>query len=191
MVRCICVLFGAFLSAGCAHGGAGGASPEAVELTAYLPLAVGNQWLYATSFQGQSQADLSVNLVSSQGPFFLDNRRPPSQYVFDAEGLRDGAKRYLLKLPLAEGTQWMSVADLNTVERYRILDVARRVQVPAGIFEGCVVVQMEVRMQENRAMRNEVTFAPGVGIVSIQVTLIDGAKSFVQSTLKLKTYQLK
>ena len=70
-----------------------------------------------------------------------------------AEGLRDGAKRYLLKAPLTEGTEWMSVADLNTVERYRIIDVDRKVTVPAGVFAACVVVRMEVRMKEKRGMQ--------------------------------------
>jgi hypothetical protein len=187
-----CLLFGAIWLGGCAHSaGSQGAAEGAVDLAAYLPLAVGNQWTYATSFQGQPQADLTVKIVEKQGPYFLDDRHPASHYVFDAEGLRDGAKRYLLKLPLVDGTEWMSVADLNTVERYRIVDAARKVQVPAGVFDKCVVVQMEVRMQANRAMRNEMTFAPGVGVISIQTTLLDGAKSFDQSSLKLKTYKVK
>ena len=75
--------------------------------------------------------------------------------------------------------------------RYRIVDVARKVQVPAGVFPGCVVVRMEVRMQKGRSMRNEMTFAPGVGIILIQTTLLEGAKSAVQSTLELKNYKLK
>ncbi len=190
-VGCFCLLFGAIWFGGCAHSTGGqGAAGGAVDLATYMPLAVGNQWTYATSFQGQAQPDLTVKIAAKQGPYFLDDRKPASRYVFDAEGLRDGAKRYLLKLPLAEGTEWMSVADLNTVERYRIVDAARKVQVPAGVFDDCVVVQMEVRMQAQRAMRNEMTFAPGVGIISIKTTLLDGAKSFDQSSLELKTYKV-
>jgi len=160
-----------------------------VNIQSYLPLAVGNKWSYATSFQGQPQADLVVSLVKKQGPFFLDDRPKPSRYAFDNNGLRDGNKRYLLKLPLEVGTKWMSVADLNTVEHYRILDVNRKVKVPAGVFSGCVVVRMEVRMTDTRSMRNDMTFAPGVGIVEVRTWLLDGSKALPQSVLQLKKFE--
>lgn len=175
-------------SIGCAGMRSQVRSEEAKNIQNYLPLAVGNKWTYATSFQGQTQADLTVSLVKRQGPYFLDDRPKPSHYAFDSYGLRDGNKRYLLKLPLEPDTKWMSVADINTVEHYRILDVDRKVKVPAGVFSGCVVVRMEVRMTKTKAMRNDMTFAPGVGIVEIRTWLLDGAKAIPQSVLQLKRF---
>jgi hypothetical protein len=187
-----CAVLVCLLVAGCAHSsrqrldGPGGDRT----LSRYMPLTIGNRWTYATSFQGQAQPDLTVEIVGQEGGFFLDNRPSPSRYRFDAEGLRDGTKRYMLKTPLAEGTEWMSVADLNTVEHYRIVDVDRRVQVPAGVFSGCVVVRMEVRMNEKQALRNEMTFAPDVGIIEVRTLLQDGSKFLPQSHLQLKVLEL-
>ena len=129
--------------------------------------------------------------MRKEGGYFLDNRPKPSRFGIDGEGLRDGTKRYLLKTPLTEGTEWMSVADLNTVERYRIVDTRRKLRVPAGVFADCVVVQMEVRMEGNKALRNLVVYAPGVGIVDIRVLLRDGKKLLPQSHLQLKKFDLK
>ena len=175
----------------CAPAGVAKRSENARSLAAFFPLAVGNSWVYATEFQGQPQADLTVSIVRKEGGYYLDNRPKPSRFGIDGEGLRDGTKRYLLKTPLAQGTKWMSVADLNTVERYRIVDARRKLQVPAGVFSDCVVVQMEVNMKGNKALRNEVTYAPGVGIVQIRVVLREGKKLLPQSRLQLKNFELK
>lgn len=175
----------------CAPSGEVKRSENAKSLAAYFPMAIGNSWVYATEFQGQPQADLTVSIVRKEGGYFLDNRPKPSRFGIDGEGLRDGTKRYLLKTPLTEGTEWMSVADLNTVERYRIVDTRRKLRVPAGVFADCVVVQMEVRMEGNKALRNLVVYAPGVGIVDIRVLLRDGKKLLPQSHLQLKKFDLK
>ncbi len=174
----------------CAHGPELTAGPTASHpLESYMPLAVGNRWVYGTTFQGQPQPDLEVLLVREEDGFFLDNRPTPSRFRFDAEGLRDGATRYVLKAPLSQGARWMSVADLKTVERYEIAAVERKVSVPAGVFQGCVTVRMEVRLDERRSMRNEMTFAPGVGMVDVRVSLLDGAKEIPQSRLVLKRFE--
>jgi hypothetical protein len=160
-------------------------------LERYMPLAEGNRWVYGTLFQGQPQPDLEVKIVRQEDGYFLDNRPSPSRFRFDAEGLRDGSTRYLLKAPLETGLKWMSVADLKTVEHYEIVAVDRKVSVPAGVFEDCVTVRMEVRMDDKRSMRNDMTFAPGVGMVDVRVTLLEGARASLQSHLVLKVYELK
>jgi hypothetical protein len=186
------MLLSALCLGACAHGPQAPEGPTASHpLESYMPLAVGNRWVYGTSFQGQPQPDLEVALVREEGGFFLDNRPNPSRFRFDAEGLRDGATRYVLKAPLSAGAKWMSVADLKTVEHYEIAAVDRKVSVPAGVFEGCVTVRMEVRLDERRAMRNEMTFAPGVGMVDVRVSLLDGAKELPQSRLVLKRFEPK
>lgn len=176
----------------CAHGGAGpAAEPAQTSLARYLPLAVGNRWIYQTEFQGQPQADLEVTLVKEEQGAFLDSRPVPARYIIDGEGIRDGDRRYLLKLPLRKGNRWMSVADVRTVEHYEIVADDRRVPLPLGELRGCVVVQMEVRLDERRSMRNFMTFAPGVGIVEVYTVLKDGAREVPQARLRLKSYQLQ
>ncbi len=175
---------------GCAHDPARPAGRNGAELERYLPLRVGNQWTYQTRFQGQPQPDLTIRLTAEKNGYVHDDRPQPSRYRYDAEGLRDGNERYLLKRPLEEGTAWMSVADLNTVERYRIVDVDRRVQVPAGVFEDCVVVRLQVVMPGERMMRNDMTFAPDVGIVEVRTVVLEGKREIPQSHLKLESYAL-
>lgn len=176
----------------CAHVATNGSAAPAAEhsLAEYLPLAVGNRWTYQTSFQGQPQADLVVEIVKRRGDVFIDNRPRPSHLTIDGQGIRDGNRRYLLKAPLATGTRWMSVADVRTVEHYRILEVGRKVTVPAGNFDDCVVVRMEVRLNEKRAVQNDMTFAPGVGIVRIATRLLDGSREIPQADMRLKDVKL-
>jgi hypothetical protein len=157
----------------------------------YMPLAVGQQWTYATTFQSQPQDDVVVSIVGQQGPYFIDNLPKPSRFVVDAHGLRDGSKRYLLKNPLAVGTQWMSVADVKTVERYRIVAIDRKVSLPAGVFKNCVVVSWDVQMKPTEFLRNEMTFAPCVGIVEIKVSHLKGDKARIQSHFRLKSFIVK
>lgn len=175
---------------GCAHGPERTDGRTGAELERYLPLQVGNRWTYQTRFQGQQQPDLTIRLVAEKNGYVLDDRPRPSRYRYDAEGLRDGNERYLLKRPLEKGNAWMSVADLNTVERYRIVDADRRVRVPAGVFEHCVVVRLQVAMPGERMMRNDMTFAPDVGIVEVRTVVLEGKREIPQSHLKLASYVL-
>lgn len=161
----------------------------AAQLKEYYPLSVGNCWTYATSFQNQAQPDLKVCIVKEEDGYFLDNRPAPSRLRFDATGLRDGQVRYLLKAPLEEGAEWMSVADVRTVEHYRIEAVGKKIKVPAGVFKDCVVVRMDVRMTDQRSMVSRMTFAPGVGIVEIHISLKKGSELLPQSVMQLKKYE--
>jgi hypothetical protein len=161
-----------------------------ISLNSYYPLAVGNSWVYSTAFREQAQPDLSVSIVKSEKGYFFDNRPQPSRLKFDGVGLRDGTVRYLLKGPIEKGNKWMSVADIRTVEHYEIVDVAKTVKVPAGVFKDCVLVRMEVRINEKRSMENYMTFAPGVGIVKIQTKVKKGAEEMIQTSMELKKYEV-
>ena len=180
---------------GCAHIGGRGAEKDDGEtarykLEKYFPLAVGNSWTYQTSFQDQAQSDLVVTIIKEDKGFFIDDRPRPGRLHLDASGIRDGNIRYLLKSPLKKGSKWMSVADIRTVEHFEIAEVARKIQTPAGVFRDCVVVNMEVKIKENRSMVNRMTFAPEVGIVEIRAILIEGTKNITQSYMVLKAYKL-
>jgi hypothetical protein len=189
-MKSFCLAFLLFV-AGCSHvdtAGTGKAAASA-RLEDYYPLAVGSCWTYATAFQGQAQPDLKVCIVTEENGFFLDSRPVPSRLRFDAAGLRDGQVRYLLKAPLEAGNQWMSVADVRTVEHYQIEAVGKKAKVPAGVYRDCVVVRMEVRLTEEQSMLNRITFAPGVGIVEIRASLKQGAEYLPQSVMRLKKFE--
>jgi hypothetical protein len=176
--------------AGCSHVETVDTTRTATaQLEEYYPLKVGNCWTYGTSFQNQAQPDLKVCIVKEEKGFFLDNRPVPSRLRFDATGLRDGQVRYLLKAPLEEGQKWMSVADVRTVEHYRIEAVGKKVKVPSGVYDDCVVVHMEVRLSEEKSMVNRMTFAPGIGIVEIRASFKKGAERLPQSLMQLKKYE--
>ena len=188
------VLFGvifAFVISGCAHVDENKKSSAVGSVAEYYPLAVGNSWTYTTTFLEQDQADLVVSIVKEENGYFIDNRPTPSKLKFDGIGLRDGSIRYLLKGPVTKGNKWMSVADVRTVERYEITGIDEKIKVPAGVFDKCVKVEMEVKMTETRSMVNQMIFAPGVGIVRIKTHMKEGAKQVPQTMMALKTYQIK
>ncbi len=174
----------------CAHVGIGADTKVRYPIESFLPLAVGNEWIYATRFQAQPQADLRVSIIKEEGGYFYDDRPSPSRMRFDTVGLRDGEIRYLLKRPMMRGQKWMSVADVKTVEHYEIEATGQEVRVHAGVFGDCVIVRMEVKLDKNRAMLTYFTFAPAVGIIEIRTILKTGADLHEQSTLQLKSYQL-
>ncbi len=179
--------------AGCAHlAGTGGRAGDSrvAPLDVFFPLAVGNSWTYQTFFQGQAQPDLVVTIVEHKDGFFIDDRPHPGRMMIDGEGIRDGNVRYLLKAPLRKGSKWMSVADVRTVEHYEIVAVDKDIRVPAGVFKGCLVVRMEVRMTEKLSMVNKMFFAPRVGIIEIMASLKDGARVIPQSKMELKSFKL-
>jgi hypothetical protein len=68
----------------------------------------------------------------------------------------------ILKAPLEPGRAWTFER-----QRWRVVAVGARVTVPAGTFEGCVVVEDEAL--EAGAHRGRVTYAPGVGPVVVEV----------------------
>jgi hypothetical protein len=72
------------------------------------------------------------------------------------------------------------VADVRTVEHYQIEAVGKKIEVPAGVFSDCVMVRMEVRITEEHSMINRITFAPGVGILEIYVSLKKGAERMIR-----------
>ncbi len=189
---CLLVVSMAFYLVACAHGDASTKAGRELQddPSIFLPLAIGNQWTYGTSFRQQQQPELTVRIVREQDGLFVDDRPTPGRMRFDGVGIRDANTRYLLKGPLKQGTKWMSVADVRTVERYEIESVGVKIRVPAGVFSDCVTVKMEVRMTNSRSMVNRMTFAPHVGIVEIRTALQDGSKTIPQSRMVLKAFAL-
>ena len=114
-----------------------------------------------------------------------------AQLFNDAFGVRD-QKRYLLRDPVEVGTEWSNVVSVSSVERYKIVAANVGCDCPAGHFEGCVVVESINKVEEGKALVNELTFAPKIGLVRISTLLVlaDG-KKLPQSALELTKYEVK
>lgn len=157
------------------------------ELSEYLPLAVGNTWTYDRRFLGEQGVD-KVEIVKEQDGYFVDNRG--NALAVDAFGVRD-AKRYLLRHPIEAGRSWTTVVSASSMERYQILDAGFDCQVPAGHFQDCVRVEARNRIDREKTMINEITFAPRVGMVQLDFFVETGSQRIPQGQLLLTAWSLK
>lgn len=162
-------------------GGGGGA-----DAAIYYPLAVGNRWTYQVKLLGEA-SEQTVRIEREVGGVFFDNQG--GQLSVDAFGITD-RKRYLLREPVEAGGEWTNVVSVSSTERYRILEVGPPCVVPAGRFERCVRVESRNRLDAKTTLVNEITFAPRVGIVRIQVVAETGGQRIPQTELLLKSYEL-
>ena len=157
------------------------------EAACFYPLAVGNSWTYQGRMLGV-RTRRSVRIVKEQAGVFHDNMGAALRV--DRHGLRD-TKRYILRGPLEKGTKWISVTSVQAVEHYKIVATGKPVTVPAGTFHGCVVVRASILLTRQRQLVNELTFAPRVGIIRIQTTMVEHGNRLVpQVDLKLHEYTL-
>jgi hypothetical protein len=163
------------------------AGQRGTDLSVYMPLAVGNSWIYERDHLGATGEE-RVEIVREENGFFLDNRG--NGFQVDAFGVRD-AKRYLLRHPIEAGNQWTTVVSVSSMERYRILDVGSTCDAPAGAFRDCVRVEAQNRIDGERTLINEMTFAPGVGIVRLSLFLDEKGRRVPQGGLALKSFTVK
>ncbi|MBX5480418.1 MAG: hypothetical protein IRZ16_01015 [Myxococcaceae bacterium] len=187
--RWIAALFSAaVLVTGCATT-RGAATPEQRrrDLSVYLPLAVGNTWTYDRAFLGE-KGEERVEIVKQADGYFVDGRG--NALTVDAYGIRD-PRRYLLRYPVEAGNSWTTVVSPSSMERYRILDVGFTCEVPAGRFEDCVRVEARNRIDREKTMINEITFAPHVGMVRFDFFLDASGRRIPQGQMLLKSYALK
>lgn len=153
----------------------------------YYPLAVGNSWRYQIQLLGE-KTEMEVKILKEENGVFEDSTG--NQLFTDAFGVRD-QKRYLLRDPVEVGTEWSNVVSVSSVERYKIVSANVSCDSPAGHFEGCVVVESTNRVGEGKALVNELTFAPKVGLIRVSTLLLDDGKKLPQSTLELTKYQVQ
>lgn len=152
----------------------------------YYPLAVGNRWIYEGTFLG-GKLERRIEVVKLDGGFFVDSEG--ARLTADAFGVRDD-KRYLLREPLEAGGTWTNVVSVSSVEHYRVLEAGLSCETPAGHFERCVRVEGRNRIDEKVTLVNEMTFAPGVGLVRMSVFAESDGKRIPQTNLALREYQL-
>lgn len=149
----------------------------------FYPLALGTTWTYEVQLLGETRTiDVKMLKVTDEG--FVEDSTG-AQFLVDAYGVRD-QKRYLLRNPVAPGTKWNNVVSVQSVESYEIIGTNQPCDAPAGTWEGCVIVQSRNRVQEGTTLVNEMTFAPGVGIVRLSTVIESNGKQIPQSALALK-----
>lgn len=174
------LLLPAALAAACASAPLAPARTSAPAGTApgdFFPLAVGNEWVWDdVSPQlpaGGRQSARTVRIVSkTDDGYFRDNER--TDLRADGECVRDRVRRLLCK-PLAAGSGWKSVVSVSSTERYEVVGVGERVEVPAGRYEGCVRVRAHNRAGPTSEHVMELTYAPGVGPVRLETwAIVDG-----------------
>lgn len=183
MRRLLLPLTAVLFAASCATTSSGGGTR--VKASDYHPAAVGAAWTYAGKVGGQP-VEKTITVTGKKDGFFADDAG--GLLKVDADGLRD-EKRYLLKNPLEKGKSWASIVSVSSTEHYEIVDLGFTVNTAAGQFNDCVLVRGTNRIDAQKALRNEWTFAPKVGMVRITGTLVDGAKEMPQVFLELKSYK--
>ena len=185
IVVAVALLAAAWVGTGCAKKTV---RPEERQrqLSEYLPLSVGNSWTYDRVFLGE-EGEQTVQIVREEDGFYVDDRG--NALAVDAHGIRD-PKRYLLRYPLESGREWTTIVSVSSMERYKILDVGFRCEVPAGTFTDCVRVEGRSRIDAEQWMVNQITFAPGVGMVRFEFFLDTANKRIPQGQMVLKRFEV-
>lgn len=148
----------------------------------FYPLELGTAWTYEVKLLGESR-NIEVTTLKKTSDGFVEDSTG-AQFLADSYGVRD-QKRYLLRNPIETGTKWTNVVSVSSVENYEIVATSQPCDAPAGKWEGCVVVESRNRVEEGTVLVNEMTFAPGVGIVRLTTVLESNGKQIPQSSLSL------
>lgn len=164
----------ALLALGCATAGATGAPQvgEATDPAAYYPLEVGWKWAYDVERDGQKIL-ATYAVVRRHGDIAVVQAGDEDlTYVVNRDGIarrdEDGSLDFLLRGPVAAGTTWKLGAG-----EARIAAVRETADVPAGRFEGCVVVEQR-RTDPVRVART--VLAPGIGPVLVESQIHDAGR---------------
>ncbi|PTL85349.1 hypothetical protein [Vitiosangium sp. GDMCC 1.1324] len=181
------LVVGAGGCAGRQHVAAESESRPSESLGEYYPLAVGNRWTYRVN--GRADRTVDVEVLKEEDGYFHDNQG--GQLAVDGFGIRD-RKRYLLRGPLAAGTEWTNVVSVSSTERYRILQSGVPCEAPAGSFQHCVRVEARNRVDATTTLVNALTFAEGVGLVRVEVSAEkSNGERVPQTWLELASYKLQ
>jgi hypothetical protein len=177
------------LLAGC--GGArqaGTAELDRLAPTHLYPLAEGNVWSYNVRTTGEELPTLHIQRVTAvrgtevEIQAWSDRRE---RYEVRNGGIyRPGYGAWLLKAPVRIGAQWPSSSS-RTAE---VTSVDERIEVPAGVFEGCVRVEED----GGAAKVSSVTvYCPGVGPVRVESSLrADTTGQTIRTVGELLGYEL-
>jgi hypothetical protein len=183
--------------AACSHAPAAPASAPPVaapvgDPTAYFPLAIGNEWTWLdrSPQAGTGGAKRrTVRIVSrDQDGYFVDDARGALRV---AHGCIQDRVRRILCAPFDLDRSWSSVVSETSTERYQIAAVGVSAAVPAGTFEGCILVRARTRAAEDAEMVLETTYAPGVGPVRIETFALVNGRRVPQVQAELASYRVE
>jgi hypothetical protein len=108
----------------------------------------------------------------------------------EAHGIRD-AQRYLLKDPLLAGESWSSVVSLRSTEHYKVLQAGGSVEVPAGRFESCVLIEGRNPQSPTQVLVADQTYCLDVGLVRVQTfEETSGQRGPIQWDQELVAYRI-
>jgi hypothetical protein len=165
----------------CAHARpAGPAATGTAAVARYFPLAVGNEWVWedrSPRLPAERRGALrTVRILERTADgFFRDSERGELRA---AGGCVQDRVRQLRCGPVAAGTTWTSVVSVGSTERYEIAAVGETITTPAGTFAGCVRVRAHNRAAAGTDLVNDISYAPGIGPVRIETTVVvDGVAS--------------
>ena len=147
-------------------------------------MAIGTTWKYEVDLLGARQG-ITVKTLRVVDGFYEDSQGVRLQA--DSYGVRD-PHRYLLRNPIAVGTTWSNVISVSAIEHYEIIGVNQTCESPAGKWQGCVIVESRNRLEEGKTLVNELTLAPGVGIVQVNVTREENGTRTPQTSLTLLSF---
>ena len=154
------------------------------ELAKYYPLAVGNRWVYRTTyhdtgevkihedkivhrFENSYQLSSGVHIVHIRNNSFMD----PSGVI--------------LTYPIEEGYSWKLSG-----KKARYTSVDKTVVVPAGTFHHCLEVLIEER-RDGALFFGTIDYAPNVGPVRMEYVKIEGGERTPLFTSELISYEVK
>jgi len=155
----------------------------------YMPLAINNGWTYKRFFLGEEGILNITILKKDEEGFYIDNKGGKLKNTW--MGLRDD-NRYMLQAPLEKGKQWRAHMRANTAEHFEIVADNETVEVPAGVFEHCLIVKSTTDYTVNARMTNSVTYAPNVGMIHM-VTMLENSRGKKQKQVEfsLMKYNVK
>jgi len=174
--------------ASCASTGAGAAPagpPKTFTAADLYPLEPGWKWAYDLVKDGQNMLALYSVLDRTGDSATVQAGEEQMSYAITPEGIaqKDGpvVGDFVVKNPVALGTEWPVAGG-----RARIAAVAQSVNVTAGRFDDCVLVEA-TRADPPRAVRT--TFAPGTGPVIIELQIRVGGEmtTVTRATLRAVT----
>ncbi|MGO9829231.1 MAG: hypothetical protein ACLPJH_03755 [Myxococcaceae bacterium] len=170
----------------CAHPVAPEAPPPSPTGAArYFPLAVGNRWSYRAT-PGSNAVEV-VEIRGVHDGQYSDNKG--RLLWVSPDGLRDQS-RVILRSPVETGRSWTVVLGPDSVEHWHIQSVGTPCTAPAGSFPDCVEVESRISPAPGVELRNRITFAAGVGVVSIRTTLVRNGVETPQTELVLTAYEV-
>jgi hypothetical protein len=166
------------------------ASAPAQDPTAYFPLAVGNEWTWidrSPQVGAGTPKQRTVRIVSRDADgYFVDDARGALKA---AHGCIQDRVRRVLCTPFELDRSWSSIVSETSTERYQIAATGLTAVVPAGTFEGCILVRARNRAGANAEVILETTYAPGVGPVRLETFAVVDGRTVPQVKAELASHR--